>query len=180
MMHGEKSNHKDFIRQFVQMTKSENNDYDRAIEFATNIGRKEKLGKQNGAVIATHLGLIYRELGYYDRSLVYHKKALEIQEALEDRVGMAIVYNYMGIVYHINANWMMPYNTTRRLWRYKKRWEIGLRWPKPIATWGWYTTVKANRMMPCNTTRRLWRYNKHLKIGLVWQEPMATWEGIPQ
>ena len=95
-----KDDHKDFIRQFVQMTKSENNDYDRAIEFATNIGRKEKLGKQNGAVIATHLGLIYRELGYYDRSLVYHKKALEIHQALEDRVGMAIDYGYMGLVYH--------------------------------------------------------------------------------
>ena len=35
-----------------------------------------------------------------DDALRYHKKALEIHQALEDRVGMAKVYTYMGLVYH--------------------------------------------------------------------------------
>ena len=93
-----KYDHKNYIRLFKQITKSEISDFDRAIEFAIN-KEQEKLGKQIGANIASYLGLIYKNLGYYEKSLQYHEKALEIYKELNERVGMATDYNDIGAVY---------------------------------------------------------------------------------
>ena len=46
------------------------------------------------------MGRVYYSKGQMDDALQYLKKALEIHQALEDRVGMAIDYNDMGRVYY--------------------------------------------------------------------------------
>ena len=40
----------------------------------------------------SHIGAVYRYKGLYDEALQYHKKALAIDEELNDKVGMAINY----------------------------------------------------------------------------------------
>ena len=85
-----KDDHTNFFRLFNQITKSEISDFDKSIEFAINIkGEEEKPGKQIGANIASYLGLIYHNLGYYDKSIQYHKKALKINEELKNYMNMA-------------------------------------------------------------------------------------------
>ena len=43
---------------------------------------------------------MYYGKGQYDDALKYHNKALEIDEELNDRVGMAKNYNNIGLVYY--------------------------------------------------------------------------------
>ena len=43
-----------------------------------------------------NMGLVYYSKGQLDDALQYHKKALEIHQAFEERVGMAIEYGNIG------------------------------------------------------------------------------------
>ena len=88
--------HLDFLRRFEIISKVDDNDFDRAIEFSENGNQNLKL---IGASISMHLGLINRNLGFYDEALEYHKRALAIHEETNDRVGMAQDYTYLGRLY---------------------------------------------------------------------------------
>ena len=89
--------HLDFLRQFEIISKVDDNDFDRAIEFAET--HRDQSLKQIGASMAMYLGLINKNLGFYDEALEYHKKALAIHQNTNDRVGMAQDYSYMGRLY---------------------------------------------------------------------------------
>jgi tetratricopeptide (TPR) repeat protein len=92
-----KDDHKNFMHLFKQITKSEISDFDRVIEFFKEAGQQElkfALG------IASHLGLIYHNLGYYDKALQYHKKALNISEKLKNDMNIAIEYTRIGLIYY--------------------------------------------------------------------------------
>ena len=58
--------------------------------------------------ITANIGLVYYNTGDYPKALEYHTKAREIDESLNDRVGMARDYTNIGLVYYTWA-------TTQRL-----------------------------------------------------------------
>jgi tetratricopeptide (TPR) repeat protein len=89
--------HHDFMRRYAIISKVDDNDFNRSIEFAENNG-DENL-KQIGATISMYLGLINGNLGLYDEALEYHKKALAIHQKTNDKVGMAQDYTYIGVAY---------------------------------------------------------------------------------
>ena len=48
----------------------------------------------------TNIGIVYYNMGDYHKALEYHNKAREIDESLNDKVGMAKDYSNIGIVYY--------------------------------------------------------------------------------
>jgi tetratricopeptide (TPR) repeat protein len=97
-------NHTNFMRRFNLLTATEGkNDFDKAIEFEENFivfdKEHENHGIKIGGSIASYLGLIYGNLGQYDKSLSNHIKSLEIHNVLNDRVSMALNYKNIGNVY---------------------------------------------------------------------------------
>jgi tetratricopeptide (TPR) repeat protein len=93
-----KDDHKNFIHIFKQITKSEISDFDRSIEFFKEAEQQEL--KKFALSIASYLGQIYHNLGNYDKSLQYHKKALNISEELKNDMNIAIEYTRIGLAYY--------------------------------------------------------------------------------
>ena len=109
-----KDDHKNFIHLFKQITKSEISDFDRAIEFFKETGQQELKFAWG---MSSYLGLIYYKLGYYDKSLQYHKKALKITEELKNDMNMAIEYTRIGLIYYRKGQYDESLHTTRRLFK---------------------------------------------------------------
>jgi tetratricopeptide (TPR) repeat protein len=95
------SNHRNFIRRFELMAKSNDNDFNRAIKFAIMNSKENEDSeiKIIGSDIASYFGLIYQNLGYFDQSLLYHMESLEVDEELKDRVRISYDYTNIGISY---------------------------------------------------------------------------------
>jgi tetratricopeptide (TPR) repeat protein len=93
-----KDDHKNFIHIFKQITKSEISDFDRSIDFFKKAEQHEL--KNFALSIASYLGIIDHNLGNYDKSLEYHKKALNIGEELKNDMNLAIEYSNIGLVYY--------------------------------------------------------------------------------
>jgi tetratricopeptide (TPR) repeat protein len=96
------ADHRNFIRRFELMAKSDDNDFDRAIKFAI-INSKENEDNEIkiiGSDLSTYFGYIYQNLGYSDQSLLYLKESLKIHEELKDKAGMAIDYVTIGLAYY--------------------------------------------------------------------------------
>ena len=85
------------MARFNIISKVENNDFDRSIEFGL-IDQKNQL-KKYSSYNANYLGIIFSNLGQYSHSLKYHNKALEIDTELNDRVGLSGDYNNIGEAY---------------------------------------------------------------------------------
>ena len=60
---------------------------------------QEKYGKLLGTNVALVLGRIYNNLGQYDKSLLNHKKSMEIAEELNDKVEWLTDYRNIGLMY---------------------------------------------------------------------------------
>ncbi len=164
-----KDDHKDLIRQFVQMTKSENNDYDRAIVFAIHIqGKEEKLGKEIGTGIASYLGLLHENLGYYNRSLLYHNNALRIHKELGDRVGMAKDYSNIGLVYYLKGQ------LDDALQYYKKALEIDEELKDRVGMAKGYNNIGLVYYLKGQLDDALQYYKKALEID----EELGDWVGM--
>jgi tetratricopeptide (TPR) repeat protein len=85
-----KENHRSSFARFNIIYQGGDNDFESAIKLTTN--------RQLRAVILRHLGLVVYQLGMLSKALDYLKKAQEIDEGLNDRVGMARDYANIGVV----------------------------------------------------------------------------------
>ena len=85
-----KETHRSSLARFNLILQGGENDFQRAVELATD--------RHQSAGILSYLGLITTELGMFSKALDYHNSALEIDESLNDRVGMGRDYTNIGIV----------------------------------------------------------------------------------
>ncbi len=65
------------------------------------------------AYIYNNIGNLYRETGKNDDARFYYKKALDLNIAMQDSIGMSIGYNNLGIMYMIEAK----YDTGMAMWQ---------------------------------------------------------------
>ncbi|HZV13389.1 MAG TPA: tetratricopeptide repeat protein [Candidatus Kapabacteria bacterium] len=62
--------------------------------------------RRNESSALTNIGIVYNNLGAYDKALEFYKQSLEIKETLGDRAGIASALNSIGLVH----NYLGEYN----------------------------------------------------------------------
>ncbi len=92
---GKGNTHYLLMAQFNIISNTENNDFDRAVEFGL-ASHDNNDTKGYSANISNHLGLIYSRLGHYLRSLNYHQQSLKIYEEIKNQYNIAVVNNNIG------------------------------------------------------------------------------------
>ena len=97
-----KPNHNLSMARFNIISKTENNDFDRAIEFGLHHNNSNF--KSHSAKISQYLGRIYTNLGHSSLSVKYYNLSLDINIELDDKAGIASVYNNKGMAYYYRGS----------------------------------------------------------------------------
>jgi tetratricopeptide (TPR) repeat protein len=84
------------MERFNLIKEGEDNDFDRSINLTKNPDLRVS--------ILNMLGLIMRTIGLREEALVYHERALEIDEQLNNRDRIGADYRKIGIVYQVTGN----------------------------------------------------------------------------